>query len=126
MNPTMSRDQVEHEARAKIFWGDEPQTVINFLRMNGLPYEEAEAIVGDIVRERMANIRGSGIRNIATGAFLVAIPVAVELIFMSRGKIYVSVILILLGLWGLWNIVKGIMMLISPEIQKGDLTDDMD
>src|SRR6266545_8071134 len=41
----MDRSQVEHEARAKISWGDAPEEVAKYLMMQGLSRKEASSLV---------------------------------------------------------------------------------
>src|SRR2546425_503618 len=53
----VDRTQAEHEARAKISWGDAPAGVISYLRMQGFSYEEASSLAGTMFHERAATIR---------------------------------------------------------------------
>jgi hypothetical protein len=128
MNPTISRDQLEHEARAKIFWGDEAEAVVKFLRMNGVSYEEAESIVDSFVGERLAALRGSGVRKIIFGALMVAVPVIAYVIFISMGFIPLKTFActVVVGLWGAWKVLKGGLMFVFPESETVDLADDTD
>jgi hypothetical protein len=128
MNPTISREQVEHEARAKIFWGDEPETVVRFLMLNKIDPEEASEIVEDLVRERIANVRGIGVKKIVVGTGMIIVPVATYLAMYSGGVIYVKIlgVAVAFGLWGAYKVLKGTIMLVLPESEKSDLADSSD
>jgi len=128
MIPTMNRDQVESEARAKIIWGDDPDAVLNHLRINGFSDEEAVAIVEDVLRERTATVRGIGFRKIVIGIALIAIPVVAWLMMMSAGFISIKLlgITLVFGLYGAWKVLQGTLMLLFPSTEQGDLADQAD
>jgi hypothetical protein len=121
----IERSQAEHEARAKISWGDPPEEVIKYLMIQGFSAEEASALVKDMFRERAATIRGDGIKKIAVGIALMCVPIVAFFIFMSIGVIYTKIlaITIMLGLWGMWTAIKGIFMAVAPKSQSGDVAE---
>ena len=119
----MDHTQAEHEARAKILWGDPPKEVLKFLLVQGFSRDEASALVNELFRERAATVRGNGIRNIVVGSGLVCVPIVAFIIFMSIGVIYVKLfaLTIMGGVWGLWLLIKGICMVIAPKSEPGDV-----
>lgn len=121
----IERPQAEHEARAKISWGDPPEEVIKYLMIQGFSAEEASALVKEMFRERAATIRGDGIKKIVVGIALMCVPIIVFFIFMSIGVIYTKIlaITIMLGLWGMWMTIKGIFMALAPKSQSGDVAE---
>ncbi len=121
----MDHTQAEHEARAKILWGDPPKEVIRFLMMQGFSRDEASTLVHELFRERAATVRGNGIRNIVVGIGLMCTPIVAYIIFMSIGVIYVKLfaVTIMGGVWGLWLFIKGIFMVITPKSEPGDVAD---
>jgi hypothetical protein len=125
MNPTATREQLEHEARAKIFWGDPQDEVVNFLRMNGFTYDEAATLTDGMVGERISAIRSGGIRKSALGLALLSIPVIAWAMMASMGVYSVSLLGIAgaFGLWGAWKLLKGVLMLIFPEMESSDVAD---
>ena len=113
------------EARAKMIWGDTPETVTNYLRMQGFNKEDAEALVRDLVKERKSAVRGIGSRKILTGVGLIFVPIITLIIFLSIGVILLKVmaVAVMVGLWGCWRILNGVIMFLSPKSQPGDLAD---
>jgi hypothetical protein len=120
------RTQAKVEARAKISWGDPPREVLAYLMGQGFSHGEASEFLDELVRERTATIRGKGIMNILAGVGLFLVPVVAFFIFMGLGYILVKtfVIMILVGFFGIWLIIKGANMLIAPKTEKGDVADD--
>jgi hypothetical protein len=117
--------QAKHEAKAKIFWGDPPEAVIGYLLMQGFSHEEASNLVGEMFRERAATVRANGIRKILTGIGLIAVPIVALIIFLSIGVIPMKIfaVTIMVGLWGVWMLLNGIIMVLAPKSEKGDLAD---
>ncbi len=118
-------EQAEHEARAKILWGDPPEAVLKYLMIQGFSYEEASELVGELFRERLAAMRSDGIKKIVLGAVLICVPIASYLFFLSIGVIPLKLfaVTILLGLWGVWMAIKGVFMLMAPKSQLGDVAE---
>src|SRR5215472_1370976 len=61
------------EARARITWGDEPNSVRFFLTSNGMSAAEADAKIRELTLERNADIRKLGIRDIFIGIVLIGV-----------------------------------------------------
>lgn len=119
------RSQVDHEAKAKIFWGDEPDSVVKFMMMHGVPYGEAAEVVGRFASERATITRVSGIRKSVIGSCLVAVPIVAAVIFMSIGFFPVKIfgLTVAVGLYGGYLLLTGIMMLVAPKIETGDVSE---
>ncbi len=117
--------QAQHEARAKIFWGDPPEQVIGYLLLQGFSKEEASGLVHEMFRERAATVRANGIRKILTGIGLVAVPIVALIIFLCIGVIPLKLfaVTIMIGLWGVWLLINGIIMTLAPKSERGDLAD---
>ncbi len=117
--------QAEHEARAKIFWGDPPEEVIKFLMIKGIGPEEASGMVRAMFQERAATVRANGIRKVLTGILLMAVPVVAYRIFVGIGIIPMKLfgLTIMVGLWGVWLFLNGAIMFLNPKSQPGDLAD---
>jgi hypothetical protein len=128
MTANVSREQLEHEARAKIFWGEDPEQVLHFLRLNRFSVEDAEAFVDSVFRERMAQVRTLGVRRILIGVPMMTVPVGawVLLGFMYRSVVILAVLGVAgaFGLWGAWKVLEGVLMLIFPENEKIDLAEE--
>ena len=115
--------QAEHEARAKISWGDPPRDVIGYLMMQGFSAQDANALVQEMYAERTATIRANGIRKIVIGIGLICVPIASLLYFLAIGYIPLKIfaITIMIGLWGGWMVFKGIFMVAAPKMESGDV-----
>jgi hypothetical protein len=119
----VDRVQARHEARAKISWGDAPQSVIGYLRTQGFSREDASELVEELFQERTALMRRRGIMKIITGAALICLPFVTFFIFMLMGIIFLKIlaVTIMLGCWGLYMLIKGICMTVAPKSQSGDV-----
>ncbi len=130
MIPTVTREQVEREARARIFWGEDPELVVRYLLVNRFSAEDAEQFVDVVFRERMASVRKLGVRKILIGVPMIAVPVAAWLLlgWMLRSLMVMTILGVAgaFGLWGAWKVFEGVFMLIFPENEKGDLADASD
>ena len=73
--------KAEIEARSKIFWGDEPKDVVQFLMMNGFSHEDASVSVRAMFQERASALQGIGVRKTVTGIALMTVPIVAILIF---------------------------------------------
>jgi hypothetical protein len=121
----LERPQAEHEARAKILWGDEPQDVIKFLMMHGFGHEEASCLVQAMFLERAATIRSNGVRKIFTGCGLMCVPVIAALIFLGVGffPLKIFAVTVMVGVWGAWMVIKGTIMMLAPKSEPGDVSE---
>jgi hypothetical protein len=126
MNPyEIDRTQVEHEARAKIFWGDPPDKVFTYLLGQAVLPEEAQLLVDSMISERMRAIRGVGARKILAGAALMLVPVVVYGIMASANFFSVRFfgMAVAVGLWGAWKVMKGCFLFFAPQSESGDVAD---
>jgi hypothetical protein len=121
----VDRAQAEHEARAKISWGDAPAGVIGYLRMQGFSQEEASSLVGTMFRERAATIRANGIRKSFIGIGLMCVPVVALLVFLSMGYMPIKLfaVTLMIGTYGAWTLLKGIIMFLAPKSEPGDVAE---
>jgi hypothetical protein len=121
----LDRSRLEAEARAKMLWGDSRQEVVKFVMMQGLPRDEALAFVETLMRERVAALRGIGIRKIIIGCCLVAVPVVAWFGFESAGVLPVQAfaLLVMLGLYGLYLAFRGCFMVFLPKMEPGGVAD---
>jgi len=117
--------QVEHEARAKVFWGDSPDEVIKFMMMNGIPIDEARRMSEVMFRERAATIRKNGMGKMITSVPLMCVPLVALVVFHQIGMVSIKLlgIAFLIGLYGAWLLLKGTIMFVSPKSEPGDVAD---
>ncbi|MDB6024798.1 MAG: hypothetical protein JWM68_1021 [Verrucomicrobiales bacterium] len=122
----LNRDQLETQARAKIIWGEKPETVVVFLMSHGLDGNEAWGIVQEMQAERTATIRASGVKKIIVGVVLMLVPVAAYAAFRHAGILPIKIfgVTIAVGVYGGWKLISGIFNLVFPESEQGDLADD--
>jgi hypothetical protein len=115
--------QVAHEARAKIFWGDPPQEVLKFLLINNVPRAEAMEIIRELTHERTVQMRKNGLVKIFSGILMVCVPVGGWFGGMAVISIKLFAFMIMLGLWGAYRLIKGILMVVAPKMQQGDVSE---
>ena len=121
----VDRSQAEVEARAKISWGDPPEAVIKYLMLQGFNHQEASELVQVMFQERTATTRGNGVKKIVIGCGLVCVPLVAYLIFAHIGVIPIKLmgIAVAVGLWGVWLILNGIIMIVAPKLETGDVAE---
>lgn len=126
MNPyEVDRTQAEHEARAKIFWGDPPENVFTYLLGQAVPPDEAQVLVDSMLAERIRALRGLGFGKIMLGAGMMAVPFVAFFIF-ARSPIFpikLFGVAVAVGLWGAWRVMKGCFLFFSPQSEAGDVAD---
>ena len=122
----VDRPTAENEARAKISWGDAQEDVIKFLMLNGFTVPEATAFVQSLYQERLATVRSNGISKMLQGVGLMFVPVIAYFIFAHFGVIPIKLmgIAIAVGLFGAWLFLKGLLMLLAPKMESGDVADN--
>ena len=115
--------QLAHEARAKIFWGDPPQEVLKFLLINNVPRQDATEIVRELTHERMVQMRKNGLVKIFSGILMICVPIGGWFGGMVVISIKLFAIMIMLGLWGFYRLIKGTLMVVAPKMQQGDVSE---
>ena len=121
----MDRTQAEHEARAKISWGDTPPAVTSYLRMQGFSQEEASSLVGALFQERARTIRANGVRKSFIGIGLICVPVVALIVFLSVGYLPLKLfaVTLMIGTYGAWTLLKGVIMFLAPKSEPGDVAE---
>jgi hypothetical protein len=127
----MAFEQLIAEARAKIIWGEPATDVRAYLVSNGMPGDDADAAIREFSGERNAEIRKIGIKNTVIGAVLVSVSViAICLIFANASDQAVSTrnvkaigFLAVMGFYGFWKLLNGIIYLVRPQSEDKSITD---
>jgi hypothetical protein len=127
----MAFEQLISEARAKIIWGEPAADVRAYLVSNGMPGDEADAAITEFSGERNAEIRKIGIKNTVIGAALVSVSViALCVIFANASDQVVSTrnvkaigFLALMGFYGFWKLLNGIIYLVRPQSEDKSIPD---
>lgn len=122
-------ESVAVEARAKIFWGASPDTVLQFLKSNNVEEKDARALVEAILTERAESVRSEGMTKVWTGALLVMVPVCyffVAWVLFGFLQVKFFAVLILVGLFGVARLVDGLFMVTNPRSVGGDLSNPDD
>ena len=113
------------EARASIIWGKPLSEVRDTLRSAGLSQAEVEFVLKTCTRERAAEIRRIGLRDLMVGGavlILASLPFAA----VHFGGVFHSRMVagsVLLAVYGLWRAGKGIDKLMSGARMHGSVTD---
>ncbi|MFA6286893.1 MAG: hypothetical protein WC661_05855 [Opitutaceae bacterium] len=121
----MKPEEAKIEARAKIIWGEPSENVSAFLQGHGFGEKEIFEHLANFDRERAEVIRSSGIKKITMGALLIPIPLVAYIVFIMNGAIPTRLftLTVLIGLYGIWKATNGIMMIMAPGTERGDLSD---
>jgi hypothetical protein len=126
----MKPDKLISEARARIIWGEASLSVREFLISNGVSDAIADAKLREFTIERNAEIRKIGIRNTLIGVVLTAgagitiyviSPLAVSSVFPRD-----LAVLVIVGLYGCWKLLNGIIYLVRPQSEHKSIPDIID
>lgn len=122
----VDRPTAENEARAKISWGDAQEDVIKYLMMNGFSVPEATALVESLYQERLATVRANGTGNMIKGGCLICVPIAAFIVCRIAGIFPLKLlgIAFAVGVYGGWLFLKGLLMLLAPKMESGDVADN--
>lgn len=122
----VDRETAETQARAKISWGDSPDEVTKYLMLQGFTVPEAQELVAALFKERLADLRKKGIGKIFTGFGMMWVPVIEYATFAHIGFISLKLMAVgvMVALWGLWQLLNGILLLIAPKMESGAVGDD--
>jgi hypothetical protein len=124
-----TRVQAQHEARAKMLWGEPPLQVLAYLLTQGFSREDASELVQEFLRERIRTIRLKGIKYTCTGAALLFFPAVAALSYWLSGHFPRSRavgFLGALGILGAWFLFKGIGLVIWPGSDSGDAAEEVE
>ena len=119
----VDRATAETEARAKISWGDSQDDVIKYLMIQGFSAPEASALVRELFKERLAALRVKGVRKIVMGVGLMFVPVVAWSAHVAMISLKLMGGAIAVGLWGCWLVLNGIIMLVAPKLESGDVAE---
>src|ERR1700744_2601732 len=117
----VSREQAEIEARAKISWGDSQDAVIKFLMIQGFSHAEASEMVTEMFKVRLAETRANGIRKTAVGGGMMCVPVIAFVCLLSIDIMPIKLMGVAIGrgLWGLFKVIQGLIMIVAPKMESG-------
>lgn len=123
----MKTDNLISEARAKIIWGDSPESVRAFLVVGGMPEDEADEWIDQFKSERYAEIRAGALKKTVIGGVLV---LGVGILFLAAlqspvtsGAIKGLVVAGAVGLYGIWQLIDGIITLVRPQTEERSIPD---
>ena len=129
----MTADQAITEARARIIWGEASSSVRGFLVSNGIPDDDADTKIREFIAERSAEIRRLGIRSILIGVTLVVASGGLVAYWVAAYGASILVgwqftraaftILVLIGLYGVWKLLRGVVYLVTPQSEHKSIPD---
>ena len=122
----VDRPTAENEARAKISWGDAQEDVIKFLMLNGFTVPEATDFVQSLYQERLATVRANGTGKMIKGGCLICVPIVAFIVCRIAGFLPLKLlgIAFAVGVYGGWLFLKGLLMLLAPKMETGDVADN--
>lgn len=120
----VNRDQAEHEARAKVMWGDSRDQVVSYLMIQGFSHPEAIEMTDNLLQERSSSIRSNGIGKVIKGAGLIALSVIGTIYLLSTGVVSTKVVgvAVITGLYGAYLLIRGLVLAVAPKSERGDMT----
>ena len=123
--PQKEPAQVVIEAKAKISWGDTPDEVIKFMMMHGFTVDEARSQVNEMFNDRAATIRKTGFGKMVMSVPLMCVPLGALVVFHQIGVFSAKLfgLALMVGLYGVWLLIKGSIMFVSPKSESGDVAE---
>jgi hypothetical protein len=127
----MDTEQLITEARAKIIWGEDAESVRAYLTSNGLPGPEADEQIKAFNHERNLEIRKMGIKNTLLGAVLTGVSGGLIYFMLTRSEMPhfttragkgLGALMLGAG-YGLWKLVNGIVYLVRPQSEHQSISD---
>ena len=127
----MANEQLISEARAKIIWGEDAESVREYLTSNGMPGPEADDQIKAFNLERHQEIRKKGVKDTLIGA--IATGVSGSLIYLlmaqpighhwSTGTGKLLGLLMAAAAYGFWKLTNGIMYLVRPQSESKSISE---
>ncbi|MGJ8652377.1 MAG: hypothetical protein ACSHX8_03805 [Opitutaceae bacterium] len=125
-------DKAITEARCKIIWGDEPESVKAFLQEKNLSNEQADGVVQTLLEERHSTVKKNGIRKLSKALILLIILGALlylQLVNADQLSAYqirkfsgAALGLTVAGfLWNLWIGTDALFEILNPTKFEGDV-----
>jgi len=116
------------EARARIIWGDSVTSVRDYLVSNGISSSVADAKLVEFCLERNRELRRIGFRNLLSGVVLagasgITIWIGVRHGTPSSGIARALALVLVVGCYGLWKLVVGIVYLVRPQSEHKSIPD---
>jgi hypothetical protein len=121
----LNPEQAKIEARAKIFWGESADDAIRHMMINGVGHAEAKELVDAMMKERSQSLRVIGIKKVVFGSLLMCVPLVAWGIFSHIGFIPIKLFALAaaVGLFGAYTVLKGVIMLVCPKLEGGDVSE---
>jgi hypothetical protein len=127
----MDTEKLITEARANIIWGEDAESVRDFLTSNGMSGPEADEQIKAFNHERNLEIRKKGIKDTLIGAVLVAVSGSLIYLMLTASEMPHSStsagkalgVLMLGAGYGLWKLVNGIVYLVRPQSEHQSITE---
>jgi hypothetical protein len=126
-NPVLS------EARGRIIWGEETESVRDYLISKGIEREKAVLKIAQFQAERNSAIRKTAIKKVALGGLLFGMAVILLLFcttnsrFTWNGRAAKGLAGVgLAGCYGFYLLVNGIIYLVRPQCEKESISDMTD
>jgi len=119
----LDRDAAATEARAKISWGDSKEDVVKYLMLQNYSVPEAQELVEVFYKERLAALRVKGARKIFIGIGMMCVPVVAWFARLQMISLKLMGGAVGVGFWGIFVFVSGVLMLVAPKGESGDVAD---
>ncbi len=127
----MHNEQLITEARAKIIWGEDAESVRDFLTSNGMPGPQADEQIKTFNLERYQEIRKKGVKNTLIGAVVTIVSGSLIYLLLAQpvgshwstatGKI-LGLLMLAAG-FGFFKLTNGIIYLVRPQSEQKSITE---
>ena len=118
-------DSLVTEVQAKVCWGLPRERILEFLAERQVAPAVAVALLDELMAERHQEIREDGLKKIWIGGLLLAAPFAFWFVSLLMGTLFVKPFAgtVILGLYGMFKAITGVMHRRNPESYRASLGD---
>ena len=83
-------------------------------------------MVRALLIERAKTVRAEGFKKMIWGGAVIVVPIAFCLADLGAGRVPIRLLAltVMVGFYGLWVLVKGLLMFLAPKSESGDVYED--
>ena len=97
--------------------------MINYLMLQGFSAPQASELVNVLIKERLAELRAKGTKKIVAGVALICVPITAWSAHLPLISLKAMGAAFAVGLWGGWLVMNGIILVIAPKMESGDVAE---
>jgi|SRR5688572_9649216 hypothetical protein len=126
MSPELE-NRIYEDVLRSVMWGAKREEIFHMLTVNGITGDAAEQMYRRARSERIAVLRGEGIRRAVKGALILGAACALFSAFwFGAGAITKRLLVIcgLFGAWGAWWLLDGILGALMASTKTGSIASE--